>query len=30
MIGNRTFRIVLPDGKSKTVEYDGKKVSVKL
>ena len=30
MINTRTFRIVLPDGKTKTVDYNGAKVSVKL
>ena len=30
MLGTRKFRVVLPDGKEKTVNYNGKKVSVKL
>lgn len=30
MIGKRKFRIVLPDGKSATVDYDGRKQTVKL
>ena len=30
MIAERKFRVVLPDGKEKTVSYKGKKVSVKI
>jgi alpha-D-xyloside xylohydrolase len=30
MLKNRSFKVVLPDGKSKVVEYDGKKVEVKM
>ncbi len=30
MISNRTFSIILPDGKKKTVSYSGKKVAVKF
>ncbi len=30
MLKNRTFNIVLPDGKNKVVEYSGKKVEVKM
>ena len=30
MLKNRTFNVVLPDGKSKVVEYSGKKVEVKM
>ena len=30
MLKNRTFKVVLPDGKSKAVEYSGKKVEVKM
>ena len=30
MLKNRSFKVVLPDGKSEVVEYDGKKVEVKM
>ena len=30
MLKNRSFKVVLPKGKSKVVEYDGKKVEVKM
>ena len=30
MLKHRSFKVVLPKGKSKVVEYDGKKVEVKM
>jgi alpha-D-xyloside xylohydrolase len=30
MLTNRQFAVVLPDGTQKTVDYDGREVSVKL